>query len=520
MAANAPGPRPTPPQALVISIVIVTVVAISFRPRPANGPSTRPGPVARRHRRRHLGRLTGRLADDRRHATGQRSRSASCRSSPPWRPPDGTRRGSRPTRRSRWRAGPTSQRRRSPRGSSSPPRPASRSIPRPTVGRRRYARMPRLTPGRTYRVALRTAAEAAAGSWAFHVRGPITVTSTIPGNAMTACPGPDRHRGHVRSGRRGGDGRPLHDLAGRRRVGSNDTAGRRSSSRIGLALATLYTVTIDHGLGRTGTDLTLAGGRRPPVRDRGHQHGPADPAAVLARRHRGRAQGSTGHRRHRDRAAVRRRHAGTGAHDRACQGLSAGRALDAAAGILAAFLAAPRWGDFTDPLMPTDGAAGRGGRQGQARSARRGHAPVALPDRAAGGAIHRRAAGPAPVARVPPGDPDLGVGLGVDRSDRRLAQRRHDRPCGRGRHRGGPERPGARPCQRRRVADRPDAGRHRAATGSRSRRGDSRRRRRSFARHRRPARWSSSRSVSRVPARATAENGPRSPPRPTRPTGR
>lgn len=45
-----------------------------------------------------------------------------------------------------------------------------------------------LTAGRTYRVTLRSPDGALAGSWAFHVRGPVQVTGTIPGDAATGVP--------------------------------------------------------------------------------------------------------------------------------------------------------------------------------------------------------------------------------------------------------------------------------------------------------------------------------------------
>ena len=61
------------------------------------------------------------------------------------------------------------------------------------------------------------------------------------------------------------------------------------------------------------------------------------------------------------------------------QGLSPG-GLDAAAGTLATFLAAPRWAEFTDPLMPTAGLPVVADFEASLEPARRGHAPAALPD--------------------------------------------------------------------------------------------------------------------------------------------
>ena len=46
----------------------------------------------------------------------------------------------------------------------------------------------RLAPNRSYRFTLRTPDGSVAASWAFRVRGPVAVTSTIPGNAVGDVP--------------------------------------------------------------------------------------------------------------------------------------------------------------------------------------------------------------------------------------------------------------------------------------------------------------------------------------------
>ncbi len=201
-----------------------------LRPRPPDGlDPARRHPVAVGG-----GRLPGRVAVARRAtATGRPSRSASCPSSRPSRPAAATPPASRRTRPSPSPADRTSRRRRSPRASSSPRRRPSRSSPRPTAGRRPLTPDRALAAGRTYRVALRTAAAVPAGSWAFHVRGPVTVVSTIPGDATTAVPVQTGVEVTFDQDDVARDGRPLQDLARRRRAGSNDTAGPRSSSRTG-----------------------------------------------------------------------------------------------------------------------------------------------------------------------------------------------------------------------------------------------------------------------------------------------
>ena len=68
-----------------------------------------------------------------------------------------------------------------------------------------------------------------AASWAFRVRSPVHVLSTIPGDRTTAVPVADRHRGDLRPGRGRRHARPLHDRAGRAPGASSDTAAPRSS---------------------------------------------------------------------------------------------------------------------------------------------------------------------------------------------------------------------------------------------------------------------------------------------------
>ncbi|MBI3748377.1 MAG: Ig-like domain-containing protein [Chloroflexi bacterium] len=113
-----------------------------------------------------------------------------------------------------------------------------------------------LAAGGTYRFELRAPDGNVAGSWAFRVRGPVAVTSTIPGDATTNVP--------LRTGVEitfNQDG--IADMADHFsiRPAVTGTFQRHGRTQVfvpaALAPATTYTVTIRKGLTRSGTDLRL-----------------------------------------------------------------------------------------------------------------------------------------------------------------------------------------------------------------------------------------------------------------------
>ena len=210
-----------------------------------------------------------------------------------------------------------------------------------------------LTAGRTYRVTLRTQDGAPAGSWAFHVRGPVAVTSTVPGDATTDVP--------VQTG---------IELT----FDQDDVASMESHFAISPAVrgrfeqhgrtqvfvpdklepATLYTVTIRHGLARTGTDLTLA----KDVIFRFETQGQTGPAATRLRFARDVLEVGPGQRPVVGVIAiVPQLDENTSAPAPRTASVKVYRipSLKAAGATLSAFLAAPRWAEFMDPTMPTDG---------------------------------------------------------------------------------------------------------------------------------------------------------------------
>jgi len=113
-----------------------------------------------------------------------------------------------------------------------------------------------LAPNQGYRFTLRTPDGAVAGSWAFRVRGPIAVSSTIPGNAAGDVP---VDTGIEVTFNQAG----VESMAGHFAI-APAVEGRFEEHGLtqvfvpsSLAPATLYTVTIAQGLARSGTDLTL-----------------------------------------------------------------------------------------------------------------------------------------------------------------------------------------------------------------------------------------------------------------------
>jgi hypothetical protein len=113
-----------------------------------------------------------------------------------------------------------------------------------------------LTPGTVYRFSLRGAGGEIQGSWAFRVRSPLRVLSTIPGNETTNVP-VERGIEFAFDQEGAADIAPYFSI---------DPAVPGRFERHGLTqvfvpdhldAATLYTATLRAGLPRTGTDLTL-----------------------------------------------------------------------------------------------------------------------------------------------------------------------------------------------------------------------------------------------------------------------
>ena len=113
-----------------------------------------------------------------------------------------------------------------------------------------------LTAGQVYRFTLRAEDRTVAGSWAFQARAPLHVVSVLPGDQTTAVP--------VGTGIE-----VTFDQDGAADMGSFFTISPSVEGRFerhgrtqvfvpsGLQAATLYTVTVRHGLPVSGTELTL-----------------------------------------------------------------------------------------------------------------------------------------------------------------------------------------------------------------------------------------------------------------------
>jgi hypothetical protein len=210
-----------------------------------------------------------------------------------------------------------------------------------------------LQAGQTYRFALRSPDGALAGSWLFRVSGPVRVESTLPGDAATGVP--------VRTGIEATfnqDG--VADMADHFSIspaveGKFERHGRTQVFVPSeLKPATLYKVTVRAGLARTGTGLTLPS-------DVVFSFETSGPDITETRLHFGRdvIEASPT-----ERPVVALRAVGPGADGsdptvpkQADVRVYRIPTLDAAATTLSAFLAAPRWSSYSDPLMPTDGLA-------------------------------------------------------------------------------------------------------------------------------------------------------------------
>lgn len=210
-----------------------------------------------------------------------------------------------------------------------------------------------LTAGRTYRLALRTDAGTLAGSWAFHVRGPVRVSNTIPGDATTAVP--VRTGVEVTFDQDDVAAMQTHFSISPNVEGRFEQHGRTQVFvPSGLQPATLYTVTIRSGLPRSGTDLVLekdivfrfeteGAGGIPEARLRFARDvvevGPAERPVVAVN------------------VVVPDGEDGMSGAVPTTASVNVYRlpSVDAAGATLSTFLAAPRWGEHTDPLMPTDG---------------------------------------------------------------------------------------------------------------------------------------------------------------------
>ena len=210
-----------------------------------------------------------------------------------------------------------------------------------------------LEPGAQYRFTLHAPDGSLAASWAFRVRSPVHVLSTIPGNRTTAVP--TRTGIEVAFDQDGvADMRDRFTIEpavpgrferhGRTQVFVPDT----------LADGTLYTVTIAAGLPRTGTDLALES----DVVFRFETAGEDDSTSWLQFARdtvetsptEATVIGVSGL----DPKAVDPEHApaaATAADIRVYRIPT----LDAAASMLADFLVAPRWTELSTPRMPTAG---------------------------------------------------------------------------------------------------------------------------------------------------------------------
>ena len=208
-----------------------------------------------------------------------------------------------------------------------------------------------LAAGALYRFALRGEDGSLAASWAFRVRTPVHVLSTIPGDGTTAVP--------VRTGIEitfDQDG--VADLADHFAIepavdGRFERHGRTQVFvPTGLLPATTYTVTVRAGLARGGTDLVLES----DVMFRFETEGPTTAGAWLRF---GRDVVETGPAEPPVlgvEVVQLDPQAETPADLRSAE-VTVYRlpTASAASATLAAFLAAPRWTEHSQPLMTTDG---------------------------------------------------------------------------------------------------------------------------------------------------------------------
>jgi hypothetical protein len=113
-----------------------------------------------------------------------------------------------------------------------------------------------LAPNQSYRFTLRSADGAVAGSWAYRVRGPVAISSTIPGNAVGDVPVATGIE--ITFNQAGVESMADHFSITPAVEGRFEQHGlTQVFVPSALTPATLYTVTIAKGLARSGTDLTL-----------------------------------------------------------------------------------------------------------------------------------------------------------------------------------------------------------------------------------------------------------------------
>jgi hypothetical protein len=209
-----------------------------------------------------------------------------------------------------------------------------------------------LAPGTQYRFTLAAPDGSRAASWAFRVRSPVRVLSTIPGDRSTAVP---THTGIEVTFDQDG----IADMRDHFSI-VPATAGRferhgRTQVFVpdALAAGTLYTVTVRAGLSRAGSDLALAS----DVVFRFETAGTSAVAPWLQFAREAIETSPT----EATVAGVETIAPADGGGD---EPLAITKApirvyriptLDAAAGMLADFLAAPRWTTFSTPVMATAG---------------------------------------------------------------------------------------------------------------------------------------------------------------------
>ncbi len=207
-----------------------------------------------------------------------------------------------------------------------------------------------LAIGSAYRFALRSPDGALAGSWLFRVRGPVQVTSSIPGSRTTGVP--LRTGIEVTFDQEGVADMRDHFSIAPAVTGRFERHGRTQVFVPDAALepATLYTVTVRAGLARTGTDLVLPSDAAFSFETTG-----PDITGVSLRFGREAIEVRPAERPVVALVAVRPDSEAettlpTTADVRVYRIPSA-----SAARTLSAFLAAPRWSTYADPLMPTEG---------------------------------------------------------------------------------------------------------------------------------------------------------------------
>lgn len=210
-----------------------------------------------------------------------------------------------------------------------------------------------LVPGRVYRFALRSADGTLAGAWAFQTRAPLHVVTTLPDNATTSVPTTTGIE--VTFDQDGAaDIQPYFSIEPA--VDGRFEHHGRTQVFVpsGLMERALYTVTVRHGLPLTGTDLRL----ERDVRFRFETAGQQQPPPVRIRIGREVLEASPG-----DRPVVGLEVVLNEASDgqlpaapknadvRVYRFPSMAATIDE----LRTYLDAPRWAEWTDPLVPTSG---------------------------------------------------------------------------------------------------------------------------------------------------------------------